>query len=167
MIKKQTLNKNYKNPNFKIIPKINGKKPKVILLYSGGLDTSSILKYLSLKGYDVITLTADVGQQCDDLTKVKAKALKTGASKAYVVDLKKEFVENYILQILKTGSKYEGKYLMGCSPARAIISKTAVKILQQEKAQFIAHGCTAKGNDTTRFMINCRSLNHSVEMIVP
>ncbi|GHU49330.1 hypothetical protein FACS189459_0570 [Bacilli bacterium] len=120
-----------------------------------------------MKGYEVITLTADVGQQYDDLNKVKAKALKTGAIKAYVVDLKQEFIDDYVFELLKTGAKYENKYLLGCSPARAIISKYAVEVAEKEKCKFIAHGCTAKGNDTTRFMINCRSLDPELQMIVP
>ena len=97
-------------------------KQKVIVAYSGGLDTSVIVKWLVNKGYDVIAYIADVGQQ-EDLYAVKEKALKTGASKVYIEDLKKEFVEHYIFQALKANAIYEGKYLLGTALARPLIAK--------------------------------------------
>jgi len=106
-------------------------KPKVILAYSGGLDTSVILKWLANKGYDIIAYIADVGQK-EDFDAIKEKALKTGASKVYVEDLKKELVENYIFQALKANAIYEGSYLLGTSIARPIIAKKQVEIAKKE-----------------------------------
>ena len=123
------------------------KNNKVILAYSGGLDTSVILKWLIVeRGYEVITVTADLGQE-DDLDGVEPKALKTGATKAYIEDLRDEFASDYIYPMLRSGATYEGRYLMGTSIARPLISKRLVEIARKEGAGAIAHGATGKGND--------------------
>ena len=120
-------------------------KPKVVLAYSGGLDTSVILKWLLDKGYEVIAYIADVGQD-DDFDAVKEKAEKIGASKVYIMDLKKEFVENYIFQALKGNAIYEGTYLLGTSLARPLIAKYQIEIAKKEGAEYVSHGATGKGN---------------------
>lgn len=125
-------------------------KKKIILAYSGGLDTSVMLKWLANKGYNVIAYIADVGQN-DDLQQTKTKALQTGATKVYIEDLKQEFVEDYIFQALKANALYEGKYLLGTALARPIIAKQQIKIARKEKTNILCHGCTGKGNDQVRF----------------
>ena len=115
---------------------------KVILAYSGGLDTSIILKWLIVEhGYEVITVTADLGQE-DDLDGVEPKALKTGATKAYIEDLRDEFAKDYIYPMLRSGCLYEGRYLLGTSVARPLISKRLVEIARKEGAVAFAHGAT-------------------------
>ena len=141
-------------------------KPKVILAYSGGLDTSVILKWLANKGYDIIAYIADVGQK-EDFDAIKEKALKTGASKVYVEDLKKELVENYIFQALKANAIYEGSYLLGTSIARPIIAKKQVEIAKKENTNILAHGCTGKGNDQVRFELTWMKFMPDVEIISP
>ena len=126
------------------------KKEKVVLAYSGGLDTSVILKWLIDKGYEVIAYVADVGQD-DDFAEVEKKALKIGASKVYIKDLKKEFVTDYIFPALKANAVYESRYLLGTSLARPVIAKYQIEIAEQEKAEYVSHGATGKGNDQVRF----------------
>jgi len=125
-------------------------KQKIILAYSGGLDTSVLLKWLVKKGYDVIAYIGDVGQD-EDLEKIKEKAMKTGATKVYIEDLKKEFVEDYIFQALKANAVYEGQYLLGTALARPAIAKKHIEIAKKEGANILCHGCTGKGNDQVRF----------------
>ncbi|MFA5571312.1 MAG: argininosuccinate synthase domain-containing protein, partial [Sphaerochaetaceae bacterium] len=125
-------------------------KEKVVLAYSGGLDTSVILKWLANKGFDVIAYVADVGQM-EDFEAVKEKALATGASKVYVEDLRKELVTDYIFHALKGNVMYEGKYLLGTAIARPLIAKRHIEIAQQEGTLYVAHGATGKGNDQVRF----------------
>src|ERR1041384_1990804 len=139
---------------------------KVVLAYSGGLDTSCIIPWLRDKGYDVIALIADVGQG-EDFGKIRARALKTGASKAFVLDLKKEFVEDYVFAALKAGAIYERKYFMATSLSRPIIAKYQVKIAHQEKADALAHGCTGKGNDQVRFEVTAKLLDPKLKTIAP
>ncbi|MCK4365153.1 MAG: argininosuccinate synthase [Thermoplasmatales archaeon] len=141
-------------------------KPKVILAYSGGLDTSVILKWLANKGYDIIAYIADVGQN-EDFNAIKEKALKTGASKVYIEDLKKELVENYIFQAVKANAVYEGQYLLGTAISRPIIAKKQVEIAQKENTNILAHGCTGKGNDQVRFELIWMKLMPNVEIISP
>lgn len=126
-------------------------KPKVILAYSGGLDTSVILKWLCEKGYDVVAFCANVGQFEEDFSAVIAKAMSVGASKCIVTDLRKDFVENYVFEAVKCNAIYESRYLLGTSIARPCISKEMMRIAAEEGAQFIAHGATGKGNDQVRF----------------
>lgn len=125
-------------------------KPKVILAYSGGLDTSVLLKWLVNKGYDVIAYIADVGQQ-EDFQAIQQKAYQTGASKVYIEDLKQTFVETYIFQALKANAIYEGKYLLGTALARPEIAKKQIEIAKKENSTILCHGCTGKGNDQVRF----------------
>ena len=141
-------------------------KKKLILAYSGGLDTSVILKWLLDKGYDVICFMADVGQQ-EDFEKAKAKAISIGASKVYIEDLKKEFVEGYIFQSLKANAVYEGKYMLGTSLARPLIAKKHVEIAKKEGTNILAHGATGKGNDQVRFEMTFMKLMPEVEIISP
>lgn len=142
------------------------KKKKVILAYSGGLDTSVAIKWLQDKGYDVITLTADVGQLID-LEATKEKALKTGASKAYVMDLKKEFVETMVWPALKANAQYQGKYPLVSALSRPLISKYLALIAKIEGAVAVAHGCTGKGQDQVRIEVCATALNPELEVIAP
>ena len=145
--------------------KDNGKE-KVILAYSGGLDTSVILKWLIDKGYEVVCYIADVGQD-DDFVKAKKKALAIGASKVYIEDLKKEFVDDYIFTALKANAIYEGKYLLGTSLARPLIAKKHIEIAKKENTKFVAHGATGKGNDQVRFELTFMKLMPDVKIISP
>src|SRR5262245_35531926 len=139
---------------------------KVVLAYSGGLDTSCAIPWLKDKGYDVIAVIGDVGQG-EDFEKIKARALKTGASKVYILDLKKEFVKDYVFAALKAGAIYERKYFMATSLSRPIIAKYQVEIAHKEKATAIAHGCTGKGNDQVRFEVTAKILDPKLENIAP
>ncbi len=140
---------------------------KIVLAYSGGLDTSVILKWLEVeKGYDVIAVCVGVGQK-EDYGAVKQKALSTGASKAYVVNVQAEFVEDYILPGLKAGAVYEDEYLLGTAFARPLIAKKLVEIAEAEGAEAIAHGCTGKGNDQVRFETSIMALNPNLKVIAP
>jgi len=143
------------------------KNEKVVLAYSGGLDTSVILKWLENKyRYDVVAVCVDVGQK-DDFVAVKKKALETGAIKAYVVDVKEEYVKDYVFPTLKAGAKYEDEYLLGTSTARPLIAKKLVEIAELEGAVAIAHGCTGKGNDQVRFETTIKALNPHLKIIAP
>lgn len=143
------------------------KVKKVVLAYSGGLDTSVILKWLIVEhGYEVITVTADLGQE-DDLDGVEPKALKTGATKAYIEDLRAEFASDYIFPMLRSGALYEGRYLLGTSIARPLIAKRLVEIAKAENAQAIAHGATGKGNDQVRFELGINALAPELQVIAP
>ncbi len=141
-------------------------KKKIILAYSGGLDTSVMLKWLVNKGYDVIAYVADVGQK-EDFEKIKEKALSTGANKVYIEDLKKELVEEFIFEMLKANAVYEGNYLLGTAIARPIIAKKQVEIAKMENTKFLAHGCTGKGNDQVRFEFVWMKLMPDVKIISP
>ena len=139
---------------------------KVILAYSGGLDTSVILKWLLEKGFDVICFLADVGQR-EDMQSLKQKALKLGASKVYIEDLKQEFVKDYIFQALKANATYEGRYLLGTSLARPLIAKKQIEIARAENTCFVAHGATGKGNDQIRFELTYLTLMPEASIISP
>lgn len=139
---------------------------KVVLAYSGGLDTSCCIPWLKNKGYDVIAMIADVGQQ-EDFGDIKKRALKTGASKVYLLDLKKEFVKKYVFPALKAGAIYENKYLMATSLSRPIIAKYQVEVAHKENASAIAHGCTGKGNDQVRFEVTAKILDPKLKCIAP
>ena len=141
---------------------------KVVLAYSGGLDTSVIIPWLK-EHYDnceVIAVCADVGQG-EELDPVHDKALASGASKVYIVDLTKEFLEEYVWPTLKAGAVYEGKYLLGTSFARPVIAKALVDIAKREGADAIAHGATGKGNDQVRFELTVKALAPNLQIIAP
>ncbi|HCR42940.1 MAG TPA: argininosuccinate synthase [Ruminococcaceae bacterium] len=141
---------------------------KVVLAYSGGLDTSIIIPWLK-ENYDdceVIAVAADVGQGAE-LSGLEEKAKKTGASKLYIADLKKQFVEDYIFPTVKAGAVYENKYLLGTSFARPLIAKRLVEIAKAEGADAIAHGCTGKGNDQVRFELAIKAFAPDMEIIAP
>ena len=142
------------------------KKEKVVLAYSGGLDTSCILVWLIEKGYDVVAFIADVGQN-EDLAAAKEKAIKCGASKVYVEDLKKEFVTDYIFPAIKANAIYEGRYLLGTSLARPVIAKKQMEIAHKEGAAYVSHGATGKGNDQVRFELTYFSLDPKIKVIAP
>ncbi len=148
--------------------KKNGDKVrKIVLAYSGGLDTSVIVKWLKEKhACPIIAYVADIGQG-DDFSAVEKKALKTGADKVHVLDLREEFVRDFVFMAVKANAVYEGGYLMGTSIARPIIAKYQVKIAQQEKADAIAHGATGKGNDQVRFELTARALAPDLKVIAP
>ncbi|MBI4440088.1 argininosuccinate synthase [Candidatus Woesearchaeota archaeon] len=139
---------------------------KVVLAYSGGLDTSVILKWLVNKGYEVVCFMADIGQD-DDFAKAKEKALKVGASKVIIVDAKKEFIENYVFRALKANAIYEGKYLMGTSLARPLIAKHQIDVAKSENTNVVSHGATGKGNDQVRFELTYLTLMPNAEIISP
>lgn len=127
-----------------------GAKNKVVLAYSGGLDTSVILKWLIDEfGYEVICFAADVGQ-AEELEGLEEKAMKTGAKKIYIEDLREEFVRDYVFPAYRADVAYEGLYLLGTSLARPLIAKYMVEIAKKEKAFAVAHGATGKGNDQVR-----------------
>ncbi|HBJ2621621.1 argininosuccinate synthase [Clostridium botulinum] len=140
---------------------------KVILAYSGGLDTSIIIPWLK-ENYncEVIAVCGNVGQK-DELDGLKEKAIKTGASKLYIEDLTKEFVEDYIFPTIQAGAIYEGKYLLGTSFARPLIGKRLVEIAKAEGADAICHGCTGKGNDQVRFELAVKAFDPDMKIIAP
>lgn len=141
---------------------------KVVLAYSGGLDTSIIIPWLK-ENYDnceVIAVSGDVGQTTE-LDGLEEKALKTGASKLYIEDLKKEFIEDYIYPTMMAGAVYENKYLLGTSFARPIIAKRIVEIAKKEGADAICHGCTGKGNDQVRFELSIKAFAPEMKIIAP
>ena len=146
---------------------MSGNVKKVVLAYSGGLDTSVILKWLKNEfGCEVIAFTADVGQ-AEELDHLEEKAIKTGASKVYIEDLREEFVRDYVFMALKANAVYEGTYLLGTSIARPLIAKRQVEIAQLEGADAVAHGSTGKGNDQVRFELAYYALNPHVRVISP
>lgn len=140
---------------------------KVVLLYSGGLDTSIMIPWLK-ENYncEVIAMCADLGQ-ADELTGLKEKAIKTGASKLYIENLTEEFITDYIYPTVKAQAIYEGKYLLGTSFARPLIAKRAVEIAHKEGATAVAHGATGKGNDQVRFELTVMALDPSLKIIAP
>lgn len=145
-----------------------GEVKKVVLLYSGGLDTSIMLKWMQDQYHvKVVALILDVGQQHDDLEKVKNKALKFGAVKAIALDVKEEFANEYIAKGIKANASYQGNYHLSTPMGRALMAKKAVEIAKLEKADAIAHGCTGKGNDQVRFDGYILSIDPSMKIIAP
>ncbi len=137
-----------------------------MLAYSGGLDTSVILKWLIKKGYDVIAFVADVGQN-DDFDVVREKALSIGASKVIIEDLKKEFVTDYIFKAVKANAVYEDRYLLGTALARPLIAKKQIEAAIEYGADYVAHGATGKGNDQVRFELTYYALKPDIKVISP
>ena len=142
-------------------------KPKVVLAYSGGLDTSVMIPWLK-EHYDceVVAMCADLGQ-ADELSGLEEKALKTGASKLYIEDLREEFITDFIFPTLKAGAVFERKYLLGTSFGRPLIAKRQVEIAQKEGATMVAHGATGKGNDQVRFELTFMALDPSLQIVAP
>jgi argininosuccinate synthase len=142
-------------------------KEKLILAYSGGLDTSIIIPWIKEKyDYEIIAACINVGQE-DEMEGLEEKAIASGASKIYIENVTEEFVEDYVFKALKANAVYEGKYLLGTSLARPLISKKLVEIAHKEGAHFIAHGCTGKGNDQVRFEASIAALDPSIQVIAP
>lgn len=140
---------------------------KVVLAYSGGLDTSVILKWLIVTyGCEVITVTADLGQP-EDLAGVEEKALRTGASKAYVLDLREELARDFIFPMNRAAARYENRYMLGTSIARPCITKALIEVARAEGADAIAHGATGKGNDQVRFEFAAKALAPDIRVIAP
>jgi len=139
---------------------------KVILAYSGGLDTSVAVRWLKEKGFSVICYLADVGQG-QDFSIAKKRAVAAGASKVIVGDLKKEFVEDFVWPSLKANAVYEGKYLLATALSRPVIAKGLVDAAHREGAAYVAHGCTGKGNDQVRFEVTTKALDSKLETIAP
>ncbi len=145
-----------------------GEVKKVVLLYSGGLDTSVMLKWIQEEyNAEVIALCIDIGQQTDDLEEIKQKALKLGAIKSYVIDAKDEFANEYIARGIKANGSYQGRYYLSTPLGRPLLAKWAVKIAAQEGADTIAHGCTGKGNDQVRIEGTALTLNPDIKIIAP
>jgi argininosuccinate synthase len=140
---------------------------KVVLAYSGGLDTSVMLKWIKDRyGCDVVTFTADIGQG-DELAGLEEKARATGASRCYIEDLREEFVREFVFTALKANAVYEGFYLLGTSLARPLIARRQIEIARKEKADAVAHGATGKGNDQVRFELTYYALDPDIRVIAP
>jgi len=149
------------------MPSADLRSKKVVLAYSGGLDTSVILKWMrETLGYQVVAFCADLGQG-EDMKAVKAKAMKLGASKVYIEDLREVFARDYIFPILRANAIYEGSYLLGTSIARPLIAKRQIEIAERENTDAVAHGATGKGNDQVRFELTYLALNPSIKIIAP
>lgn len=143
-------------------------KEKVVLAYSGGLDTSVIVRWLQEEyDYDIVALTADVGQGETELNGLEEKALKTGASEIFVEDIREELVTDYIFPMVQSGAVYEGKYLLGTAIARPLIGKKLVETAEKVGATAVAHGATGKGNDQVRFEFAVKALNPHLKIIAP
>ena len=141
-------------------------KKRVVLAYSGGLDTSCILKYLQEEGYDVVAYIADVGQK-EDFPALKERALATGATEAVVADLKREFVVDFIFPAVAGNAVYEGRYLLGTSLARPLIARRQIELAAEYDAEAVAHGATGKGNDQVRFELAFAALAPAIQIIAP
>jgi argininosuccinate synthase len=147
---------------------MKGKFGKVVLAYSGGLDTSVIVPWLKEEyGCEVVTFTADLGQGGDELDGLEEKAMASGASKAYIKDLREEFLTEYAFPTMQAGAIYERTYLLGTSFARPVTAKHLVAVADHEGAHAVAHGCTGKGNDQVRFELSVKALNPYLEVIAP
>jgi argininosuccinate synthase len=146
---------------------MKGQVKRVVLAYSGGLDTSVILRWLKeTYGAEVITFTADIGQG-EEVAEARQKALATGASKAYALDLQREFVEDFVFPVLRAGAVYESYYLLGTSFARPLIAKHMIQLAEREGADAVAHGATGKGNDQVRFELSSYALKPDIKVIAP
>ena len=139
---------------------------KIVLAYSGGLDTSCAIKWLKDKGFEVICFIADLGQG-EDFAKIEARALAGGASKVYIKDLKDEFIKDFIVPAIKANAVYEGKYLLATALGRPLIAKYLVEAAHKEKAEYVGHGCTGKGNDQVRLEVTTAILDSKLKIIAP
>ncbi len=142
---------------------------KIVLAYSGGLDTSAIIPWLkeNYGGCEVVAFVADIGQERSDLEGVEQKALQSGASECHVVDLREEFIRDYVYPVLQTGALYEGSYLLGTSMARPIIAKAQVELALKVGADALCHGATGKGNDQVRFETTYTALAPQLKVVAP
>lgn len=142
---------------------------KIVLAYSGGLDTSVMIPWLKehYNNCEVIAVAGNVGQGEDELEGLEEKAIETGASKVYILDLKEELVNDYIAEAIKAGAKYEGNYLLGTPFSRPLIAKKLAEIVKKENADAICHGCTGKGNDQVRFELGIKAVDPNIDVIVP
>jgi len=143
---------------------------KIVLAYSGGLDTSCAVRWLREQGYEVVCFIADLGQglgEGEDFAAIEDRALAAGASKVYIKDLQEEFVQDFIIPALKANAIYEGKYLLATALGRPLIARYLVEIAHKEKASSVAHGCTGKGNDQVRFEVTAGILDPKLEIIAP
>ncbi len=141
-------------------------KQKVVLAYSGGLDTSVILKWLLEQEYEVFAYMADIGQK-ENFAEARKKALKIGASDVFIEDMRKEFVTDYIFPVFKANTLYEGRYLLGTAIARPLIAKKQIEIARNVNAAYVSHGATGKGNDQVRFELSYYALNPKIKIIAP
>ena len=142
-------------------------KEKVVLAYSGGLDTSVIVHWLASPGYDVIALCLDLGQKVENLDEIRQKGLKAGAVDVLIEDVRKEFVEDYVFRAIEWNAVYEGTYLLGTSLARPLISKKQIEAAERFGASTVSHGATGKGNDQVRFELGYYALNPDIKIIAP
>ena len=142
-------------------------KEKVVLAYSGGLDTSVIVHWLTSQGYDVIALCLDLGQKVENLDEIRQKGLKAGAVDVLIEDVRKEFVEDYVFRAIEWNAVYEGTYLLGTSLARPLISKKQIEAAERFGASTVSHGATGKGNDQVRFELGYYALNPDIKIIAP
>ncbi len=142
-------------------------KEKVVLAYSGGLDTSVIVHWLASQGYDVIALCLDLGQKVENLDEIRQKGLKAGAVDVLIEDVRKEFVEDYVFRAVEWNAVYEGTYLLGTSLARPLISKKQIEAAERFGASTVSHGATGKGNDQVRFELGYYALNPDIKIIAP
>jgi len=139
---------------------------KIVLAYSGGLDTSVAIRWLKEKGYDVVACLVDVGQK-GDFKKAETKAKKIGASKVYIVDAKKEFVKDFVFPALKANAVYESKYFLATALSRPLIAKVLAEVAKKEKAKYVGHGCTGKGNDQVRIEVSLAALTSGLSVVAP
>jgi len=166
LLKKIRKNDRGKKMNKQVGTK-NLKKEKIVLAYSGGLDTSVMITWLRENyNFEVIACIVDVGQK-EDFSFLEKRAMDTGAKKVYIIDAKKDFVENYIFNAIKANAVYEGKYLLGTALARPLIAKKVVEVAKKEKAKYLCHGATGKGNDQVRFEITFKYLYPEAKIIAP
>ncbi len=140
---------------------------KVVLAYSGGLDTSIIVHWLNKQGYEVIAILVNLGQKVENLDFIREKGLNAGAKKVLVEDAREEFVQNYVFITLQANAIYEGSYLLGTSIARPLIAKKQIKVAESENASYVSHGATGKGNDQVRFELSYYALNPDIKVIAP
>ncbi len=142
-------------------------RDKVVLAYSGGLDTSVLVHWIAQRGYDVIALTLDLGQAVENVDEVRAKGERSGAVKVVVRDVREEFVRDYVTPSIQFNALYEGTYLLGTSLARPLIAKAQIDLAREEGAAYVAHGATGKGNDQVRFELGYYALNPDIKVIAP
>ena len=142
-------------------------KEKLVLAYSGGLDTSVLVHWLAQQGYEVIALCLDLGQKVEDLNAILEKGKKAGAAKVLIENVEEEFVQNYVFPSIHWNALYEGTYLLGTSLARPLISKKQIEVAGREGAVAVAHGATGKGNDQVRFELSYYALNPNIRVVAP